>query len=102
MRVRLEHATAALALPDMRQLPYWEQQWVRISRLLLGVVAPRRRGGMRRHRRALTSAGSSLRDALSMYGIPLVNAGACDAQCDRSGVEDGAEAASVNPQSDTS
>ena len=30
------------------------QQWVRLTRLLLGVVAPTRRGGMRHRKRALT------------------------------------------------
>ena len=57
----------------MHHLSYWEQQWVRCSRVLLGVSAPRctRRGGMRKHRRAAAACvASTLRFALVMHGLP--------------------------------
>ena len=63
-------------LPRRGHLNYWEQQWVRCSRLLLGVSAPRftRRGGMRKHRRAAAACAATssmtLRFALVMYGLP--------------------------------
>ena len=54
----------------MPQLSYWEQQWVRMTRLLLGVKAPNRRGNMRRRRRMMTRELNTLRHALSTYGLP--------------------------------
>ena len=47
------------------------QQWARLTRLLLGVKAPTRRGGMRhaKHR----SRNKLLRTTLAAYGIPEVS-----------------------------
>ena len=61
-------------------LSYWEQQWVRMSRRLLGLKAPIRRGGRRRS--VLTSYGeanveapgrptlNTLQEILLAYGLP--------------------------------
>ena len=49
---------------------HWQQQWVRITRLLLGVLAPTRRGGMSRYRRAVTCGANTLLHILSVYGTP--------------------------------
>ena len=57
----------------MPQLLYWEQQWVRMTRLLLGVKAPNRRGNMRCRRRMMTRGLNTLRHALSTYGLPRMN-----------------------------
>ena len=65
----------------MPPLSYWQQQWVRLTCLLLGVVAPTRRGGMKWYRRALTSAtgiqrqpGLTKQSILSRHiGIPTDN-----------------------------
>ena len=54
----------------MPQLSYLEQQWVRVTRLLLGVAAPCRRGGMRRRGRLVTRKLNTLCHALSTHGLP--------------------------------
>ena len=79
---KLDNSLISVGKPErpVPQLSYWEQQWVRCCRLILGVVPPRRRGGMRRHRRALTCAGSNLRHILSLYGTPRVVAETVDVQ----------------------
>ena len=57
----------------MHQASYWEQQWVRICRLLLGVLPPIRRGGRRRRANifvASTCESLALIDAIGVYGMP--------------------------------
>ena len=58
----------------MPQLSFWEQQWVRICRLLFGVLPPIRRGGRRRRRNILmtsTSESLALVDAIwCLWHIP--------------------------------
>ena len=75
VRLRLTGSvtSATYLASHMPQLSYWEQQWVRMTRLLLGVAAPTRRGGMRRCRRMMTSELNTLRHALSTYGLPRMN-----------------------------
>ena len=51
-------------------LSYWEQQWVHVTRCLLGVKAPTRRGGMCRRRSFLTRTRSTLQEAVQVYGLP--------------------------------
>ena len=69
-----------LVLNCMPQPSYWEQQWVRICRLLLGIPPPIRRGG--RRRRANISMSSTceslaLVDVIAVYGIPRPNLREC-------------------------
>ena len=45
---------------------YWEQQWVCITRRLLGVKAPTRRSGMNKK----TRTPSTLQAAIQRYGLP--------------------------------
>ena len=87
MSVGLDFIVLAIFANFMSQLTYWEQQWVRCSRLLLGVAPRRRRGGMRRRRRSLTCGRSSLRHTLSLYGTPRV----CEETLEVQSVESGAE-----------
>ena len=54
----------------MPPLSYWEQQWIRIARRLLGVKAPTRRSGMCRHRSVLERTPSTLQEVIQRYGLP--------------------------------
>lgn len=49
---------------------HWNQQWIRMTRKLLGVAPATRRGGMRRCGHSGTHKLSSLQQALATYGLP--------------------------------
>ena len=57
----------------MPALSYWEQQWARITRLLLNLQPRTRRGGARRKGRTrwrLPPKSLTIRQALERYGVP--------------------------------